>query len=187
MSPRKILPGLALAAAMLALAFSASAAMGQKFDLGGLVGNADKVFRGTVISKEPGMVRAGGGDLPTVIYTLRVEDPIKGNFGAGKAGQVITIETLGNLKAAPANGPYERLSGFDAYLDLSVGSDYVLFTTRPSRIGLSTTVGLNQGLFRVFANAQGREMTANGVDNSGLFDGAVEYTELVNAIKANIQ
>lgn len=187
MKKRRILPGLALAAAMLALAFSASAAMVQKFDLGGLVGNADKIFRGTVVSKEPGSVRAGGSTFSTVVYTLRVDDPIKGKFKSERGQSAITIEMIGNLKADTATGRYERLSGIDMNPELNVGGDYVLFTTRPSRIGLSTTVGLNQGLFRVFANAQGREMTANGLENNGLFDGVVEYQKLVNAIKAEIQ
>lgn len=187
MNPRKFLPGLALGAVTLALAFSASAAMVQKFDLGGLVGNADKVFRGTVVSKEPGTVRAGGADLPTVVYTLRVDDPIKGNFGAGKSAEMVTLQFLGSLKAELDNDSYRRLGGLDLNPDLQLGSDYVLFTTRPSRAGLLTTVGLNQGLFRVFANAQGREMAANGLDNNGLFDGAVEYADLVKAIKAEIQ
>jgi len=183
----KFLPGLAAAALGLAIAFSASAAMVQKFDLGGLVENSDKVFRGTVISKEPGTVRAGGAEFPTVIYTLRVDDPIKGRFGSGKAAETITLQMLGSLKADDDSGRYQRLGGIDMNPGLDVGADYVLFTTKPSRVGLSTTVGLNQGLFRVFANAQGREMAANGLENNGLFDGAVEYADLVNAIKAEIQ
>lgn len=168
-------------------AVTAQAALVQKFDLGGMVDNADKVFRGTVVSKEPGTVEAGGSTFSTVVYTIRIDDPLKGNFGNGKAASSITLQMLGSLKADVAGGQYRRLSGIDMNPDLDVGSDYVLFTTKPSRIGLSTTVGLNQGLFRVFANAQGREMAANGLDNNGLFQGAVAYDELVTAIKAEIQ
>lgn len=184
---KKIWAGLAVSVAIAAASVSASAAMVQKFDLGGLVGNADKVFRGTVVSKEPGTVSAGGGELSTVVYTLRVEDAIKGDFGSGRGSDLVVLQMIGSLKAGNDTGPYQRLSGIDMNPDLNVGGDYVLFTTAPSSVGLSTTVGLNQGLFRVFANAQGREMTANGLDNNGLFDGAVEYQELVNAIKAEIQ
>ena len=57
-------------AAMLALAFvsmTAMAVMVMQMGLGDLVSNADKVFRGTVLTKEPGTVFAGGGQLPTVV------------------------------------------------------------------------------------------------------------------------
>ena len=70
--------------------------------------------------------------------------------------------------------------------DLAVGQTYVLFTSQPSAIGLSTTIGLSQGLFRVFNSAQGRELAANGLDNAGLFDGAVSYSDLKAAIEAEI-
>ncbi|KAA9132724.1 hypothetical protein F3N42_05790 [Marinihelvus fidelis] len=182
-----IRPAIWLGMALAMFTYTASAAMVQKFDLGGLVGNADKVFRGTVLSKEPGVVSAGGGELATVVYTLRVDDAIKGDFGQGKAASLVTLQMVGDLKSEPGNGQFERLASFNINPDLDVGGDYVLFTTAPSSVGLSTTVGLNQGLFRVFANAQGREMTANGLDNSGLFQGAVEYAELVSAIKAEIK
>ena len=32
---------------------------------------------------------------------------------------------------------------------LAVGRTYLVFTTQPSEIGLSTTVGLGQGAFRI--------------------------------------
>jgi hypothetical protein len=187
MNFRKILSCVTAGAVTAALALTAQAAMVQKFDLGGLVGNADKIFRGTVVSKEPGTVEAGGSTFPTVIYTLRVDQAIKGDFASDRGKSFVTLQMIGDLKARSTDGRHQRLSGIDMNPDLDVGGDYVLFATRPSSVGLSTTVGLDQGLFRVFANAQGREMTANGLDNNGLFDGAIEYQQLVNAIKAEIQ
>ena len=172
--------------AALLFASGAQAAMVMKMDLGDLAGNADKVFRGTVVSVEPGTVQAGGGELPAVVYTVQVDDAIKGNFGSGKDASFVELRMLGSLKADTQTGNIRRLSGVDINPKLTVGRTYVLFTTAPSPVGLSTTVGLNQGLFRVFNNAQGREMTANGLDNQGLFDGAVSYQELKNAIKAEL-
>jgi len=70
--------------------------------------------------------------------------------------------------------------------DLQVGSDYVLFTTAPSAVGLSTTVGLSQGLFHIFNDANGRELAANGLGNQGIFGGPVSYSEFKAAIGAEI-
>lgn len=187
MNYRRLLPGLGIAALLLTTALSAPAAMIQKFDLGELIENSDKVFRGVVVSKEPGSVHVGGAELSTVVYTLRVEEPIKGDFGDDKSSEVMTIEMLGSIKASETRGNALFVGGLDLNPDLSVGGDYVLFTTATSAAGLSTTVGLHQGLFRVFANAQGKEMAANGLDNSGLFNGPVEYSEFINALRANIK
>ena len=62
----------------------------------------------------------------------------------------------------------------------------MLFTTAKSAVGLSTTVGLDQGLFRIFNNADGRDMTANGLGNQGIFGGPVSYVELKAAINAEL-
>ena len=163
---------------------TASAALVMQMGLSDLVGNADKVFRGTVLTKEPGAVFAGGGELSTVVYTIRVDDALKGDFGIGKDAAVIELSMLGNLKADISSGNAKRLSVMDMNPDLNVGNDYVLFTTAKSAAGLSTTVGLDQGLFRIFNNADGRDMTANGLGNQGIFDGPVSYEELKTAIFA---
>ena len=162
---------------------TASAAMVMKMGLGDLVGNADKVFRGTVLTKEPGTVSLGGSEFSTVAYTVKVDDALKGDFGAKT---VVTLTMLGNLKQDVSTGNVKRVTRLDMNPDLSVGSDYVLFTTAASSAGLSTTVGLGQGLFRIFNNADGGDMTANGLGNQGLFGGPVSYEELKTAIFAVI-
>lgn len=162
---------------------TASAAMVMKMGLGDLVGNADKVFRGTVLTKEPGTVSMGGSEFSTVVYTVKVDDALKGDFGAKP---VVTLTMLGNLKQDVSTGNVKRVTRLDMNPDLSVGSDYVLFTTAASSAGLSTTVGLGQGLFRIFNNADGGDMTANGLGNQGLFGGPVSYEELKTAIFAVI-
>lgn len=169
---------------MLALVFftlAASAAMVIRMDLGNLVGNADKVFRGTVLTKEPGTVSMGGSEFSTVVYTVSVDHALKGNFGAKP---VVTLTMLGSLKQDVSTGNAKRLTRLDMNPDLSVGSDYVLFTTAASSAGLSTTVGLGQGLFRIFTSADGLEMTANMLNNQGLFNGPVKYSELSSAVSA---
>jgi hypothetical protein len=173
---------LAALAALGLASFTASAAMVKQMGFAELVGNADKVFRGTVMGKEPGVVSAGGGELDTVVYTLRVDDALKGDFGSGKEALVIELTMLGSMKAEAESGGAQRLFTLNVNPDLQVGSEYVLFTTRPSAIGLSTTVGLDQGLFRVFATDAGREMTANGLGNRGIFGGPVSYDQLKAAV-----
>ena len=171
-------------AMMLALSFFtlvASAAIVMKMGLGDLVGNADKVFRGTVLTKEPGTVSLGGSEFSTVVYTVKVDDALKGDFGAKP---MVTLTMLGNLKQDVSTGNIKRVTRLDMNPDLAVGSDYVLFTTAASSAGLSTTVGLGQGLFRIFANADGRDMTANMLNNQGLFNGPVKYSELSSAVSA---
>jgi hypothetical protein len=51
---------------------------------------------------------------------------------------------------------------------LSVGQTYLVFTTQPSGVGLSTTVGLGQGCFRVYGKGDS-QMAVNEVNNTGLF------------------
>jgi hypothetical protein len=181
MKKARFLPGLLLMLALTLVSMTASAgAMVTKMGLGDLVGNADKVFRGTVLTKEPGTVQAGGAELATVVYTIKVDDALKGEFGAKP---VVTLTVLGSLKAEVV-GDVQRLSSLDLNPNLDVGSEYVLFTTAPSSVGLSTTVGVGQGLFRIFANADGRDLAANELNNMGLFDGPVQYSKLAAAVAA---
>ena len=177
----KLLPSLAIMLALTFFTLAASAAMVMKMGLGDLVGNADKVFRGTVLTKEPGTVSMGGSEFSTVVYTVKVDDALKGDFGAKP---IVTLTMLGNLKQDISTGNVKRLSGIDMNPDLTVGSDYVLFTTAASSVGLSTTVGLGQGLFHIFDDANGRELTANGLGNQGIFGGPVTYADFKAAINA---
>ena len=181
MKIRNLLINLAFLSSLAFFTASASAALVMKMGLGDLVGNAEKVFRGTVLTKEPGTVSMGGSEFSTVVYTLRVDDALKGNFDAKP---VVTLTMLGNLKSEVSSGNMQRLSALDMNPDLQVGGDYVLFTTAPSAVGLSTTVGLNQGLFHIFNDANGRELTANGLGNQGIFGGPVSYADFKAAINA---
>ncbi|HSG40426.1 MAG TPA: hypothetical protein VLE27_12370, partial [Thermoanaerobaculia bacterium] len=53
---------------------------------------------------------------------------------------------------------------------LQVGQDYLLLTTAPSAVGLSTTVGLGQGRFGL-QGKPGQEVAVNDNRNLGLFRG----------------
>ncbi|KAA9132698.1 hypothetical protein F3N42_05650 [Marinihelvus fidelis] len=163
------------------------AAMVKQMGLDDLVGNADKVFRGTVLDKQAGTVSSGGGELPIVIYTLSVNDAIKGDFGQGKAAEVIEVRMFGRLKAETTRTGNQRLGGLDMNPDLRVGREYVLFTTKPGSGGLSTTVGLGQGLFEMVLSAGGNEQAVNGFNNQGLFDGPVDYADLIASVRSLVK
>ncbi|MGS2720615.1 hypothetical protein [Paraglaciecola aestuariivivens] len=177
---------LSLTLIIVTASWSTHAALVKKMSLSEMVGNADKVFRATVLSKEPSSVHAGGGELSTIVYTLRIDDAIKGDFGSGKEAQVLQLTMLGSMKSSLVVGNQKRLINLQINPDLELGSDYVLFTTARSPAGLSTTVGLGQGLFRLSNDGSGPDMAVNGLDNKGIFSGPVSYDELKAAIFNNI-
>ena len=179
-------------AGALLLASYASGTTLVQMNLADLAGRAEKVFRGTVVSAKPGTVKAGGGDLPIVVYRLRVDEEFKGEFGEEKEKDLIEIRMVGTLKEIRHAG----LSRFSPWRDvprLERGQEYVLFTTRPSRVGLSTTVGLGQGAFRILGAGK-EEQAVNAFGNLGLSrgmprtalpsGGAVPYADLARAIRA---
>lgn len=178
------LPAVAIA---LALATPAGAGMVLKMDLADLSDRAQGIFRGTVLSVEPGTVFAGGAELPTVTYRLRVDEALKGDYSATKGIAEITM--VGTLKDDEPNAAFERLSRLPDLPNLVLGGEYVLFTTAPSPVGLSTTVGLGQGAFKLYMSADRQVMAANQLDNAGLsagIDGPVTYTTLADAIRQQV-
>jgi hypothetical protein len=92
---------------------------------------------------------------------------------------------VGSIKdERPVNG-LQRFSNFRDVPRLTMGSDYLLLTTPPSELGLSTTVGLGQGTFSVVRRDK-TDYAVNQYDNLGLGidgDGAVPYADLVAEIK----
>ncbi|HSS52621.1 MAG TPA: hypothetical protein VLX28_27070, partial [Thermoanaerobaculia bacterium] len=153
----------------LAVCGSLFAATVQQMNLQQMVGRADKIFRGTVLDARGGTVRAGGAALPTVTYRLRVDDPLKGTFSQVKGLQIAEITMIGKAKASDS-APLRALSPLPELPRLTVGKEYLLLTTRPSAVGLSTTIGLGQGAFGL-TGKPGQELAVNGNQNRGLFLG----------------
>lgn len=167
----------------------AGATMLMQFDLAGLTDRADRIFRGTVVDVEQSSIEAGGGELPMVIYRLKVEESLKGDADVVKGDEAyIEIRMVGSIKADTQSGDIEKFSVFSDVPRLAMGSDYLLFTTQPSAIGLSTTVGLGQGAFSVYAQDK-QDWAVNQFDNAGLGvgdGGALVYSDLVVAIRARM-
>lgn len=175
----------------LLFSISAGATMVQQFNLGEMTVKADKIFRGTVVTIDTGTVTAGGGELPTVTYTIRVSETLKGQTlsADGKAGNVVRLTVLGSLKTPAASGNIRFAGGFKVP-KLAVGEEYLLFTTAPSSLGLSTTVGVGQGLFRFVLG----DKVSNDAKNAGLFRdmdatglpqrGPIEYSVIAGRISS---
>lgn len=165
-----------------------SATSVKHMNLDALTNGADKIFRGTVTSAQPGTVRAGGADLPTLTYTIKVSEALKGDFTIVKGDQrYARITMIGGTKADPRNS----VRKFDFFRDvprLKVGGEYLLFTSAKSSIGLSTTIGLGQGCFDISGST-----ALNRAGNLGLFQGAatpgpakgpLAYDDLANRVRA---
>jgi hypothetical protein len=183
---------LTILAAVLPSSLSATTVL--QMNLEQMVDRAEKIFRGTVMDIREGTVQVGGGELPVVTYRIRVDESFKGTFQTVKGLQVAEIKMLGKLKVQ-AGSPVRAGSILPELPRLQVGQDYLLLTTAPSSVGLSTTIGLGQGRFEL-QGKPGQEQALNGNRNLGLFygmestaksaaqpEGPVSYSALANLIR----
>lgn len=158
----------ALAAALVLPANAAlQASTVMQLNLGEMVQRADRIYRGTVLSVRAGTVAAGGGHLPVTIYRLRVDEDFRGDFPEVKGVRLAEIRTLGKLSPVES-GNLRSAVILPRMPELAVGRTYLVLTTRPSAVGLSTTVGLGQGCFRISGVGK-EEQAVNEANNSGLF------------------
>lgn len=119
-----------------------------------LTERAAVIVRGNVISarmeKHPEL-----SNLDTVIVTLRVQETLK-----GQAGDTFTFrQYVWDLRDRMSAVGYEK------------GQDVLLMMIAPSRYGLSSPAGLEQGRFRIQRDGSGREYAVNSHNNLRLFDG----------------
>jgi hypothetical protein len=158
------------------------ASMVRKMDLAGLCQRADKIFRGTVVGVTPGTVSVGGGRLPTVTYRLRVTEAFKGSYLTKDDASYAEITMIAPVKRAPM-GDVRAFSKLPDLPELHDDQEYLLISTVPSAAGLSTTVGVGQGAFKIFVLDK-TEMAVNELNNLGLYDGPVAYSRLAQDIRA---
>ena len=188
---RKTSGFIAFAASLLILSAAVQATMMLQMNLEEMTGRADKIFRGTVINVQQGTIEAGGAELPAVTYRFKVEELFKGEATQVKGDKaVMEIRMIGSLvhSKADENGNM-KFSPFRDVPRLDEGGDYLLFTTPESAAGLSVTIGLGQGAFKVSPvdGADGEYLVVNEFNNAGLgLNGAgpVGYVELSTQIHA---
>jgi hypothetical protein len=182
----------AVAAAGLLVPRPADATTLRHMNLGDMAQRADRIFRGTVLGAKTGTVSAGGGALPTVVYRVRVDEEFKGSFPDAKGETRFVEIRMVAARKDTGTGTSRHMSIFRDVPALQVGRDYVLFTTRPSTVGLSTTVGLGQGAFDIYGAGKD-EQAVNAFGNAGIgrdlpglnlpSQGPVSYAQLARAIR----
>ena len=135
-------------------AYAQRGAMTVPRNLDQLTDRASDIVRGTVVSarveKHPEL-----SNLDTVVVTLHVHDTLKGHA----AGTYIFRQYIWDVRDRYDAAGYRK------------GQDLLLLMIAPSRYGLSSPAGLDQGRFRIERDKSGREIAVNGTSNVRLFDG----------------
>jgi len=111
------------------------------------------IVRGNVISarmeKHPELT-----NLDTVVVTLRVRETLKGDAGSTFTFRQYVWDLRDRMDAVG----YEK------------GQDVLLMMIAPSRYGLSSPAGMEQGRFRIQRDGLGREYAVNSRNNLRLLD-----------------
>jgi hypothetical protein len=141
----------------------------QQLNLAEMTQRASRIYLGTVLSTTEGTVEVGGGQLPVVTYRISVEEDLLGVTPETGDERIAEIRMLGKSKPVQV-GNIRSVAALPDLPVLAVGQTYLIFTTQPSAIGLSTTVGLGQGCFKVYGRGEDK-LAVNEVNNSGLFRG----------------
>lgn len=160
MSSATLFHRLGRAALILAACACAAPALAQRGaltlprNLEQLTDRASDIVRGTVVSahveKHPEL-----HNLDTVVVTLRLSDTLKGS-----ARETFTFrQFIWDVRDRHDAAGYRK------------GQELLLLMIAPSRYGLSSPAGLDQGRFRIERDRRGRETAVNGAGNFRLFDG----------------
>lgn len=135
-------------------AWAQSGALTIPRNLDQLTQRAAVIVRGTVISarveKHPELTA-----LDTVVVQLQVKETLKGQSGSIYTFRQYVWDVRNRKDAA-------------GYLK---GQELLLMMIEPSKFGLSSPAGLEQGRFLVSRDRNGRQVAVNGRRNLGLFDG----------------
>jgi hypothetical protein len=145
-----------LVAALTAIApaFAQQSALVVPRNLEQLTNSSASIVRGSVVSvrmeKHPELT-----NLDTVVVTLRVRDTLKGQA----SDNFVFRQYVWGIRDRMNTLGYKK------------GQDVLLMMIAPSRYGLSSPAGVEQGRFRIERDASGREFAVNAHDNLQLFDG----------------
>jgi hypothetical protein len=125
-------------------------------NLADLSAGAGRIVQGRVVAVrvEPHPVYK---NLKTLLLTLSVDDVLKGD-----AAKTLTFrEFLWDIRDIADGAGYR------------VGDEVLLFLNKPTVLGLTSPVGLEQGRFRVIKSASGEEFAVNASGNAGLMNGVL--------------
>jgi len=118
-----------------------------------LTDRAAHIVRGNVVSAR--MERHPELGVPVLAVTVHVRETLKGPHQPAFTFRQFLWDYRERMTAAH----YRK------------GDDVLLMMIAPSRYGLSSPAGMEQGRFRIIRDAEGREMAVNGHGNARLFDG----------------
>ena len=125
-------------------------------NLSEMVDSSNRVFRGLCIAVREGTLSNG---LPIFQYRFLVSEGIKGTFD----GEEIIFRQLRTVGAGSKKGV--GILGLPTYRK---GQEAVLFLAADSGIGLTSPIGLSQGVFSVRVDDRGRAIVLNGFRNQNL-------------------
>lgn len=156
-----------LCALLFAASLAAAPALAQRGamtvprNLDQLTDRASDIVRGTVVEarveKHPEL-----SNLDTVVVTLRLRETLKGSA----QGTYTFRQYIWDIRDRYDAAGYRK------------GQEYVLLMNAPSRYGLTSPAGMEQGRFRIQRDRSGREMAINGTGNLRLFDGLDDNAKL---------
>ncbi len=136
-------------------------------NLAQLTDRASDIVRGTVISarveKHPELT-----NLDTVVVTLRLSDTLKGSA----QGSFTFRQFIWDVRDRQDTAGYRK------------GQDLLLLMIAPSRYGLSSPAGLEQGRFRIERDRRGRKTAINGAGNFKLFEGLGASTKTASSLSS---
>ncbi len=138
---------------LLSMAHAQQATAAIHRNIAALTDEAATVIHGKVISAtvEPD---PGFANITTVLVTMSVQDVLKGS-----AEKTFTFrQVVWDFRERSNAAGYAK------------GQEMLLFLRPPSRYGLTSPAGLQQGRFIVQRVAAGRAMAINGAGNQGLLD-----------------
>jgi hypothetical protein len=148
---RSLLALLACLAA--APAFAQRGAITLPRNLEELTERAQDIVRGTVVdarvAKHPELT-----NLDTVVVTLRVRETLKGRARGSYTFRQYIWDVRDRYDAAG----YRK------------GQDLLLLMNAPTRYGLTSPVGIQQGRFSIQRDGSGRAIATNGMGNARLFE-----------------
>jgi hypothetical protein len=126
-------------------------------NLSDLSSTADRIVQGRVVTVrvEP---HPDYKNLKTLLITLEVDDVLKG----GTSKTFTFRQFIWDIRDISNAAGYR------------VGDEVLLFLNRPTSLGLTSPVGLDQGRFRVVKNRRGESVALNGNGNSNLLNGLIE-------------
>jgi len=153
--------------------FVADAATILPVNLEEMVAGSDVVFRGRCLGVAP--KRLPNGIFATK-YTFEISEVLKGDIRE----ELEFTQVGGSLSNSKKfNAPY--IYGMPLY---KVGSEYLVFLSEETSLGLRAPVGIDQGAFKVSLSADGSTKISNGRGNKNLFTGAAGAS-LAKSIKAS--